>query len=119
MRLHMVKPLPFSAEKSVKRSDLVKGQLISLIRSNRKLSSAEALKIRQAGVSAYLNLLLQTKPDGVSHHRRISGVEAAGNVGRGYIRQELRIPADCISAVSFSQVTVHIDSPFGRISIHA
>ena len=71
-------------------------------------AAAEALQILIAGVRADAHPVLLGQRDRVTHHDRVAGVEAAGDVGRRDQRHERRVVAQAPEPERFTHVAVDL-----------
>src|SRR4029453_5016352 len=76
---------------------------------------AEALQVGEAGMGADRHAVLLAELHRVDHHRRMAGMEAAGDVGRLQDLQPLGVIAHHPRAEALAQVGVDVDeSGIGR-----
>src|SRR5262249_36269959 len=60
-------------------------------------------------MGADLDIMLLSQPHRLRHHRRIGGVEAAGDIGDGNVRHQTFIVAHLVEAEAFAHVAIDLD----------
>jgi hypothetical protein len=109
MRLDVVELHALALKKAFERADLIDDTVGQFFRAHLHLAPAETLQVGQGGMGANLDTMLLRQPHGLRHHRRIGGVEAAGDVGDRNVRHEPFVVAHLVEAEAFTHVAIDRD----------
>ena len=96
----------FALEKALERADLIDDAVGQLFGPHLHLAPAEALQVRQRGMGADLDIMLLRQPHGLRHHRRVGGMEAAGDVGDGNVRHQPFVVTHFVEAEALAHVAI-------------
>ena len=116
VRLDMVQRHPGRVAEGLQRADLIDDIRLSLRRRDCHFAASKPLQIWQARMRTYLHAVFFTEQHTFLHHRRITRMKTASNVGRAYKGQYLGIHADRIGAEALPQITVQINGRHTKAS---
>src|SRR5438067_597200 len=74
------------------------------------VAPSEALQIGEARVRAYRNAVLTGQSHASGHNVGVARVGTARDVGRGYVRHDLRVAAHLPRTEALTHVTIKIDA---------
>lgn len=114
MGLNMLQWLPGCPGKSRQGSHLIDNEILDLLACELHLPSPEALQVGKTGMSTDTYLIFYGQGHGFFHHHEISGVEPAGNVGRGDVAQHFGVQTEFISteALTYVRIEIYLDHLF-------
>jgi len=98
------------AREPQQRADLIDNEIINFLRRHLHRAPAEASEIGKTRMRSDRNTECFGFGNGLSHHPRITTMEATGNVGRGDVRQYLPVRADLIGAKALTHVAIQINT---------
>ena len=94
----------------VQRADLIQDALLDFVQCQTDGTSAETLQVRVAWLCADAHTVALAQRDRGVHHREITGVEAARQVGAGDVLDHGRVIAQLPVTVALAQVAVQVDT---------
>ena len=91
------------------RTSLVKDVVEDVVVLHGKSSSAESEEVRVSRMGAHGDATLPRQHHGAAHVRRVTCVEAAGDVHRGHQREQLVVGPQFPAAEALTRVGVDVD----------